>query len=164
MSTRLWQSSPGRQYFPSFVRKHQTVLVELRLSLQPGDIMGDGQTLPQDYPRTDGHSFQTDWEGGGVGRDVPHHIWVWESKDNFVESTLSFHLYVGSRMTCRLPAWCGKGLFPLSHPAHSFSYFNAAETRKIHLVDYEHCWPPVGVTYVEIVLNYIYGNWGMSTI
>lgn len=33
--------------------------------------MGDCQTLPQDYPRTDGHSFQTDlggrWYGEGVG-------------------------------------------------------------------------------------------------
>lgn len=98
-----------------------------------------------------------------IGREVGwggmfHTTFGWESKDNFVESTLSFNLYVGSRMTCRLPGWCGKGLFPLSHPAHTFSYFNAAETRKIHLVDYEHCWPQVGVTYVEIVLNYIYGN------
>lgn len=102
--------------------------------------------------------FKQIWEGGGVGRDVPHHIWVWESKDNFVESALSFNLYVGSRMTHRLPGCCGKGLSPLSHPAHSLSYFNAAETGKTHLVDYEHCWPLVGATFVEIVLNYIYGN------
>lgn len=93
----------------------------------------------------------------GWRRDVPHHIWVRESKD-FVESTLSFNLYVGSRMKCRLPGWCGKGLCPLSHLAHSFSYFNAAEIGKIHTVDYKHCWQLVGVTDAETVLDYIYGN------
>lgn len=102
--------------------------------------------------------FKQIWEVGGVGRDVPYHTRVWESKDNFVESTLSFNLYVGSGMKRGLPGCCGKDLCPLSHLAHSFSYFNAAEIRKIHMVDYEHCWPLVGDTYVEIVLNSIYGN------
>lgn len=48
---------------------------------------------------------------------------VWRLEDNFVESVVSFNIYMGSEIELRLPDLCSKCLYLLSHlagPLRSF--------------------------------------------